>query len=205
MGWYPDGCALFWKKEKFELVSSYHQEYKVGNQVMIVAVLKHRPTKQSIVVAVTHLKAQRNEANELIRQRQVEELIQCVEDVANQVKANDDVDQVPTVIAGDFNSDPPCQLDTKDSCIETLIGQKGCETGFVYAYGADPTGDLYTTWKTRGPKTVRRVIDYIVYRGNLECKAILDVPSEEELEEAKFPGLRYPSDHLMIAAKFRLR
>ena len=205
MGWYSDGCALFWKREKFELISSYHQQYSVGNQVMVVAVLKHRPTKKSIIVAVTHLKAKMSITNECIRHRQVEELLQCVELVADQVKRNDGVDQVPTVIAGDFNSEPPCHVNAKDSCIGTMIKQKGCETGFVCAYGADPPGDLYTTWKTRGPKTEKRIIDYIFYRGNLDCKATLDVPSGEELEEAKLPGRRYPSDHLMIAAKFRFR
>jgi hypothetical protein len=200
MGWYSDGCSLFWKKDTFEIVSESRREYKVGNQVMILAVLRHRPTQKSIVVAVTHLKAQSNEANERIRRRQVQELVEYVEETVNKVKRTDQVFSVPTIIAGDLNADPPCQVTFGSSSIAGLLKP---ETGLISAYDLE-SGELYSTWKTRGTKTVKRVIDYIVYRGNLECEAILGVPPESELEAAKLPGLRNPSDHLMIAAKFKI-
>ncbi len=37
----------------------------------------------------------------------------------------------------------------------------------------------------------------------MRCTHFLSVPEGEEVEEGGFPGFRYPSDHLLIAAKFR--
>jgi mRNA deadenylase 3'-5' endonuclease subunit Ccr4 len=200
MGWYSDGCCLFWKKDLFQLVSEFRQEYKMGNQVMIHVVLRHRPTGKSVVVAVTHLKAQSNEQNEMIRSKQIEELMERVEETVQRVKKTDDVSEVPTVIVGDFNADPPSEVEFKESVVRRVL-----DSGKEYAsvYDVEPPPDsLFTTWKTRGPKTLKRIIDYIFYRGNIKCHASLDVPSEEGLEPSKLPGLRYPSDHMLIAAKF---
>ena len=106
----------------------------------------------------------------------------------------------------------------------------------------DDKEKFYTTWKTRGPTTTQRAIDYIFYhsgsggtrrrrrggeakgihgsgktmkegRGGedcptqghrLECRARLSIPKGAELEASKLPGLRYPSDHLAVAAQFEL-
>ena len=75
----------------------------------------------------------------------------------------------------------------------------------MWLYEIDPPKeDFFTTWKTRGTHTVKRIIDYIFHSEELDCTATLSIPSTNELEEGKLPGLRQPSDHLMIAAKFRL-
>jgi len=110
------------------------------------------------------------------------------------------------------------------------IGDKGMKWDFHSAYplddenGDDENNHFYTTWKTRKDGTKRRVIDYIFYSsarsndGNgrrgalvtgadevgLSCTHTLSVPKDEEVEATRLPGLRYPSDHLLIAAKFEI-
>jgi mRNA deadenylase 3'-5' endonuclease subunit Ccr4 len=74
--------------------------------------------------------------------------------------------------------------------------------GYQSAY--DLSSPIFTTYKTRGTNTVQRIIDYILYQGQLQCTHRLSIPKEREMEAHKLPGLRYPSDHVMIAAKFTL-
>lgn len=202
MGWYSDGCALFWKADVFELVSEQRKKLNVGNQVMVNAVLRHRATGKSIVVTVAHLKATNKEENELIRARQVEDLLESVNESSCRIMEEDNVDSVPAMIIGDFNAEPPSKTPYKESAVEkALRPPKG--KGFRSAYEIDPPPDgVYTTLKVRGENTLNRIIDYIFYRGRLNCRAILSIPSESDLESSKLPGLRYPSDHLLIAAKF---
>ena len=252
MGWYSDGCCLFWKQTIFDLVSEHRFNFKVGSQGAMIVVLRHRQSQKSIVVAITHLKAQQNKVNERIRYSkcapplatffmsyyqfilthyfpncyivQADELLDRIEITAVQTAACDgiDVKDVPLLILGDFNADPPAQnFTTSDSAVGLVLnGRTGAKkwfsklyrrlmgkktTRFRSAYEIDSPGErCYTTWKTRGPSTSKRTIDYIFHSERLKCTAILPVPSPEELEENKLPGLRNPSDHLMIAAKFQI-
>jgi endonuclease/exonuclease/phosphatase family metal-dependent hydrolase len=218
-GWYSDGCALFWKTSTFELVSERRYEYVVGNQVMLLATLRHRTTKKLLVVAVTHLKAQMNPTNELIRCAQVEELLQCVTEAVQQAAQLQQQQQkyksgatscenIPILILGDFNADPPGLIPGLESSVRKMLQHRikeGAKTPVQSAYPVDPPKPaFYTTWKTRGSgDTVMRIIDYIFYGGgSLTCTSLLQVPDGDELEEGRLPGLRYPSDHMMIAAKF---
>ena len=193
-GWYSDGCALFWKTDTFELVSERRLSYRSGNQVMLLATFRHRMSGRLILVAATHLKAQKSEKNELIRCAQADELLEQIRQEEVRLGANGE--NVSTIVMGDFNSEPPCVSKDSESSIRRLM------TCLNSAYPIDPPrNDFYTTWKTRG-KTFKRVIDYIFYGTGLKCNAILSVPNEEDMEAGKLPGLRYPSDHMMIAAQF---
>jgi hypothetical protein len=200
MGWYSDGCCFFFKKEVFELVAVERGNYTLGNQVYIVATLRHRASHKSVVVAVTHLKAQCK--NEMIRCIQVDELLRRAEHAASQVKQNEG-QEVPVLIIGDLNADPPGYFDKSDdeSSVERILNHPSPH--FRSAYEVDPPFDsFYTTYKVRGSNTAKRIIDYIFYSGGVQCKAALQIPSQEELEP--IPSLRYPSDHLLIAAMFDL-
>jgi mRNA deadenylase 3'-5' endonuclease subunit Ccr4 len=225
MGWYSDGCALMWKRGVFSLVSERRSGYTVGNQVHIVATLRHLATGQFIVVAVTHLKAQRGESNEWTRCRQVEELLEAVDDEASTVTSRTNVATVPILLLGDFNADPPSKpRGFKESAIEHLLthdvgsastGSPNHSRRYQSAYSIiDPKSNLYTTWKIRGSTTTKRIIDYMFYypggkvgetTNQLQCTATLQVPPGDSLERSKLPGLRYPSDHLHIGARFELR
>jgi hypothetical protein len=68
---------------------------------------------------------------------------------------------------------------------------------------SDSSCDIYSTWKIRSGKTAKHLIDYMFYTHNsLRVSAILGPPSGEEIAESKYklPDLRYPSDHISIAA-----
>jgi len=221
MGWYSDGCCLFWKASAFELVSERRGKFVVGSQIYIIAVLRHLATGRLMVVAVTHLKASKSEVNEQIRCSQVEELLERVAEITTELREQQGENGVSVLVLGDFN--------TEDAAVRKVLdfdmsarGNAGdrSKTGrgkapplptmttttaaLRSAYPITPPPEsLYTTWKIRGSE-VRRIIDYIFY-SNLECEATLRVPPEDELEETKLPGLKHPSDHMMIAAKFRIR
>ena len=205
-GWYSDGCCLFWKETKFKLVSERKNEYRVGSQVAMIITLRHVSSGQLIVVAVTHLKAQKNATNEKIRCRQVEELI---DEIGRSTTDARSAIPVAVLIAGDFNADPPSQIAGDESAVAKILDLAGTReepTRYKSAYDVLPPGEkLYTTWKIRGSTSSRRIIDYIFYSNRLELVSTLNIPDEDDLEETKLPGLRWPSDHLSIGARFRLK
>eukprot|EP00957_Ditylum_brightwellii_P187535 14281816-Ditylum_brightwellii.AAC.1 len=47
---------------------------------------------------------------------------------------------------------------------------------------------------------------YSIVGGNvaMQCTHVLDVPKENEMETELLPGFRYPSDHILIGAKFKM-
>ena len=190
-GWYSDGCALFWKKSSFRLVKEARKSFDVGNQVYIIATLQHLKSSQEIAVATTHLKAQKNIQNEKIRTCQAQQLMQNLLD--------ENKDNIPIILAGDFNSEP---YSPENTCIKAVMSQH-----FSSAYNLN-RNDFFTTWKTRGDHTVRRVIDYIFHNCNtveeMEVTQVLNIPEEDTMEDNKLPGFRFPSDHLSIGAKFRI-
>jgi hypothetical protein len=204
MGWYSDGSSLFWKTSAFELLSERRMGYRIGNQVFLLAALRHCASQKCIVVAVTHLKASRSEKNEKMRCKQVEELLEQVHQMTEQLKEKEG--NVSVLIMGDFNADPPQYIPSEESSVRGVLDFERNGLSFQSAYDLDPErNDLYTTWKTRGAKTAKRFIDYIFHaKSGVKCTDILSIPKEEDVEEAKLPGLRYPSDHLMIAAKFEI-
>ena len=201
LGWFSDGCALFWKRDKFELITKVTNSFKVGNQKYIIATLFHRDSGRTIVVAVTHLKAQNNSTCEKIRTQQANELIDSVNNVIHTVASNDNLPttSIPTILMGDFNSDPDGDEKT---CIKSVLSRQP-QLSSVYDLERH---NFFTTWKSRGHKTARRIIDYIFYNDSkgFRCSHVLSIPKDEQIEATKLPGFRYPSDHLSIGSKFEL-
>ena len=194
LGWYSDGCAFLFKAEKFKLIQEKRIVYKSGSQVGLLATLQHRASSHIIIVGVTHLKASASIENEEIRCAQVQELIEEIQKLRYGY-----VPETPVFLLGDFNSDRPQQWGKNDSvsAIKNIL-----QAGYQSTYDLS-SPNLFTTYKTRGENTIQRVIDYIFFQG-LHCTHRLSIPKEAEMESHKLPGLRYPSDHLMIAGKFRL-
>lgn len=216
VGWYSDGCALFWKRGVLELVRQESGSYKHCNQVYKIATMKHFETGCIMVLAVTHLKSGKGIEIEKIRRAQVKELrshIDRVASVASKESGGVEMKNIPVVIMGDFNSDP-----TEDqSCIweisssstpdKNVVDGSDEHSCFASAYPINPEEMSYfTTWKIRGDKTQKRVIDYIFYNNaeGIKCSQILSIPNQDEMEESRLPGLKYPSDHLAIGARFEL-
>lgn len=218
LGWYSDGCALFWKDDSFEILSEKRGTYQVGSQVFIIATLLHRPTDRVVVAAVSHLKAKEGEANDWLRSRQAQELVQevnaaVVSAAAMRSRGARNNSDVSILIMGDLNSAPSVE---GKACVQIVTAQSETEPCLRSAYPLDQASvsrtGFYTTWKIRGTKTVKRIIDYIFYgttttndrMGGLRCTHTLGVPREDEVEAGALPGLRYPSDHIMIGAMFEL-
>lgn len=198
LGWYSDGCALLYKKDTFQLLHETHLMYKVGSQVGLLASLEHKKTCQTIIVGVTHLKAKAE--NEQIRSAQVHELLEEMEKLRQ--TSNDPT--APLLILGDFNSDHRPRNDNSAAPADVSAIVTALHAGYQSTHDLS-SSQMFTTYKTRGTKTVQRVIDYILYQGRtLQCTHRLSIPKETEMEMHKLPGLRYPSDHVMIAGKFRL-
>ena len=82
LGFYSDGCALFWKADKFDLVDKARRSFRVGTQVYLLATLRHKASGRAIVVAVTHLKASKSEENARIRSLQSQELLEILQEKA---------------------------------------------------------------------------------------------------------------------------
>jgi hypothetical protein len=214
-GWYSDGVALLWKREKFNAIDkcidatgnsetlavkgSFEGGAEYQNQVYIIVPLQIKGTDKCIVVAATHLNAKKGATkgvpNQKIRQSQASEVRRRSEQMADQLK---DLGwkEVSIIILGDFNTEPA------SATVTSILGENG-NRKFRSAY-ANNDDDSYTTWKTRESGTTRRVIDYIFHSGDdgLQCKEVLSIPNSEVLERTYLPGFRYPSDHLLIAAKF---
>lgn len=201
LGWFSDGCALFWKRDKFDLITKVTNAYKVGNQGYIITTLFHRDSGRTIVVAATHLKAQNNSICEKIRTQQANELIDSINDVIHTLASETNIPttNIPIIMMGDFNADPGGDDST---CIKSVFSKK---PQLSSAYDLE-RHDFFTTWKTRGDKTARRVIDYIFYNDSkgFRCSQVLSIPENGQIEATKLPGFRYPSDHLSIGSKFEI-
>lgn len=176
------------------------------NQVYIIVPLQRVGTDQIVIVAATHLKAKKGCTNERIRQLQALELKSRVNQMADTLESRG-WKNVNVVILGDFNSEPG------DSSVQCILQQDGkSHWNMQSAYNLQDK-QLYTTYKARKDGTVCRIIDYIFYSNSLgqhntketshqlQCNAILTVPEKEMVAEL-LPGFRYPSDHVLIAAKF---
>jgi nocturnin len=149
-----DGCALWYKTARLELVSSRVIQYvdpreakpKALNQGAQIVLLRVRATGQLLVVANTHLKAAKTAKGELIRALQAQQLLDVVAAVKAKAERDHGAGSVPFVIAGDFNASPTDE--GTDSCYRTCVEHP---LGIRSAY---PTTldhpKLYTTWKIRG-------------------------------------------------------
>ncbi|XP_031640004.1 nocturnin isoform X3 [Contarinia nasturtii] len=97
----PDGCALFYKKTKFDLVNYDTRILEVwrvqSNQVTITANLRIIETGKEICVCTTHLKARNGALLAKLRNEQGKDLMRFVQRVAN---------NRPILISGDFNAEP---------------------------------------------------------------------------------------------------
>jgi nocturnin len=193
LGWYSDGCSIFWRESLFTLVSTNKGTYTHGSQGYLICCLRHKISQKLIIVATTHLKSKATTENETLRTQQITELclkIEYIRDNFNEPSS--------TILLGDLNTDP-CDTTINTRCVPVIT-----QYNYLSVYPLLPLseGD-YTTWKVRGDKESKHVIDYI-FTDNLKCIATLGKPDESEIEPTRLPGFRYPSDHLSLVAQFIL-
>lgn len=97
----PDGCAVFYKKDRLELLNHFTRVLEVwrvqSNQVAIAALFRTRDTNQEICVTTTHLKARKGALLSKLRNEQGKDLLGFVDAVAA---------KRPVILCGDFNAEP---------------------------------------------------------------------------------------------------
>ena len=97
----PDGCAIFYKTDKFHLINCKTKILDVwrvqSNQVAILMMLAVRETGKEFCVTTTHLKARRSTILSKIRNEQGKDLLRFV---------NANTRNCPIILCGDFNAEP---------------------------------------------------------------------------------------------------
>ncbi|XP_065088379.1 nocturnin isoform X1 [Ochlerotatus camptorhynchus] len=97
----PDGCAVFYKKHRLELINHFTRILEVwrvqSNQVAIAALFRTRDTNQEICVTTTHLKARKGALLSKLRNEQGKDLLCFINGVA---------EKRPVIVCGDFNAEP---------------------------------------------------------------------------------------------------
>ena len=157
-----------------------------SNQVVLALNLRHRSSGTELTVATTHLKARQGALLSTLRNEQGKDLLNWLSETA--------ADR-PLLLSGDFNADPSEPVYTSMTSHPTLPLDS--------AYRLDEIE--YTTWKIRETGEQKHVLDYIFHSEHLSPTAVLDMPSEEEVGENRFPSLAFPSDHLSLVADFQLK
>jgi len=189
----PDGCAIFYKKDKFDLVkvdSRVLEVWKVqSNQVVLSATLRSKKTGQEVVFATTHLKARNGVVMPTLRNEQGKDLLEFV---------NDQAEGRPVVYTGDFNAEP-CE-----PVYQTMTSSNDFRLNSAYKETLH-TEPEYTTWKFREDGEHIQTLDYIFYEPNqIKVDAILDMPTGEQIGENRLPCPSFASDHFSLVADLKL-
>ncbi|XP_020714552.1 nocturnin isoform X2 [Ceratitis capitata] len=118
----PDGCAIFYKRDKFELKNFDTRILEVwrvqSNQVAIVVNLAVKSSGKEFCVCTTHLKARHGSLLSKLRNEQGRDLLQFVKQFAG---------DLPVLICGDFNAEPT------EPVYATVLGGKLMNLSSAYA------------------------------------------------------------------------
>ncbi|CAL5221334.1 g3509 [Coccomyxa viridis] len=220
---YPcDGCALFYRAERLELIGSPQgQPFKMaggvnGKQGMLHAVFHDRHAGCAIVAATTHLKAKAGQANEAARQAQAQLMMGRLSAAAAGISSaacngtSSAAERDPLVIlCGDFNDSPPspaCQV-VRDHHLGLECIWDAHPPNSAASNGAScPEKEPFTTWKFRSDGASKRTIDFIWYSRDPRLRLLRRwrMPSEADIGESGLPCEGYPSDHLSLCAVFEI-
>ncbi|XP_073974101.1 NADP/NADPH phosphatase nocturnin isoform X2 [Rhodnius prolixus] len=183
----PDGCAIFFRSNRFELVKCETRVLEVwrvqSNQVAVLAILRDLVTGSEFCVATTHLKARNGALLAALRNEQGKDLLDFVTSHCG---------DRPVIVCGDFNAEP---AEPVYSTVTTHPALRLASAYAAYQAGEPP----YTTWKVREEGEVCHTIDYIFYsKGGFRVSSLLDFPTGEEIGECRVPSFGYPSDHFSL-------
>lgn len=179
----PDGCAVFYRRDQWELVGEVRSRvlevWRVqSNQVVLAVNLRSRSSARELCVATTHLKARSGALLATLRNEQGKDLLEWLAAVRQ---------SRPLLLTGDFNAEP------SEPVYRTVT------EGLASAY---PESTPYTTWKVRESGEQKGTLDYIFHSEGLQVLATLDPPQDQQVGQARLPSLSFPSDHLSLVADF---
>lgn len=240
-----DGCATFYKSDVFRLVERHdvefskvaldHAEFRKGkdtfnrflnrDNVAMILVLEHIPSKKMIFLTNTHLHW--DPAFKDVKVMQVVILLEELAKVINKYTSKNsavgqqypqlnELKQVPSIICGDFNS-------TVDSGVYHLLTQGkitnhvdivGRQYGKYSSEGTTHDFSFMSAYKEIGeldftnftPNFIE-AIDYIFFSTpSLEVKGLLG-PMDKEYAKSNIaiPDAVHPSDHIPIMAEFKFK
>jgi len=196
----PDGCAIYFKKRKFEKIRKTSRVLKVwgarSNQVVLSMILRHRDSGEEICVVTTHLKAKLGDIQSSFRYEQSKDILCWLEAIRG---------ERPVIFSGDFNGLP------SEAFYSTLTQNNTTPLVSAYNIKGDKTKEdkqedclEYTTWKIRETGEQKHILDYIFHSPELETVSTLSMPSEQQIGEDRLPSLQFASDHLSLVADIRL-
>ncbi|KAG6542437.1 hypothetical protein Mapa_016127 [Marchantia paleacea] len=214
-GCLPDGCAIFFRTSRLQLVQKDVVLYPVPfmavqNQGAIACRFKDLRADREFLVATTHLKSKVGKENEQRRLSQAQSLMQMLVDLTRS-------SGLPCVVCGDFNAPPVSEvydfvqrhemgLKSVYACRSELTSDEvGDETGAEEKIdwarnGGASSEPAYTTWKFRPTGEKKETIDYIwMSKDKALCASkCLRLPSEDSLGGKGLPTNAMPSDHLPL-------
>ncbi|XP_037934353.1 nocturnin-like isoform X2 [Teleopsis dalmanni] len=211
----PDGCAIFYNRDKFDLVNFDTRILEVwrvqSNQVAIAANLSIKATGMEVCVCTTHLKARHGSLLAKLRNEQGRDLLRFAKQFA---------DERPVLLCGDFNAEPI------EPVYSTMLNSDHLNLSSAYAdikiEAENFTNDQneavdiydkvqnsmqheppYTTWKIREDGEECHTIDYVFYsKDKFKVKNCLEFPQGEEIGKNRTPCYQYPSDHFSLICDF---
>ncbi|ETO36211.1 hypothetical protein RFI_00849 [Reticulomyxa filosa] len=132
------------------------------------------------LIVGTHLKSEKSEQGEKLRQKQIQYLLNRFLD-----------SNLPIILSCDLNANP-------------IVCKKfGFESAYVKGQGKDPE---FTTYKKRPEAADKHTIDYIfVKTDNWIVTELLQIKDQLEInaDYSVIPNWNYPSDHFVIGCKLR--
>lgn len=189
----PDGCAIFYKTERFDLLSESSKVLEVwkvqSNQVLMGFNLKETESGNEICVATTHLKARSGALLSTLRNEQGKDILEWLESFRC---------GRPVIITGDFNAEP------SEPIFKTMTQSEKIPLQSSYEISGTENVE-YTTWKIRESGEQKHILDYVFHSSELETITTLDMPTEEQIGEDRLPSVQFPSDHLNLVAEFRFK
>jgi len=241
-----DGCAIFYRRDKFQMMQNgvndvefnaiaraRHSSDKrtlnrllkdnVAQILVLEMIAPHPASRRPLVVANTHINASPEFADVKLWQTQM--LLQEVERVMTQVGGN--TQQVPLVIAGDFNSLPGSDPHTllAAGCLQPqedphgLLQQLPLRHAFplrsaMATVGAhvNASAESHELQKMEPPYTnftahFVGTLDYLWYTmDRLSVGGLLEVVDDRLVQEhTALPSPLFSSDHLPLLAEFHFK
>jgi nocturnin len=189
----PDGCAIFYRKDKFWLEKAdwfvLSPDHPVTNQIAAYDILVEKSKKIKFCVLTTHFKARQGYDN--LRKEQAEHLVEFIQK---------DMSDIPVVMCGDMNGN------YKEPLYEVVKSSPVPLESIYTKLQSDESEPPFTTWKIRGSRNGEerescKTIDYIwVTQSSVGVSGLLELPTEEQIGPDRLPAEHYPSDHLELMA-----
>eukprot|EP00656_Telonema_subtile_P025754 TRINITY_DN27796_c0_g1_i2.p1 TRINITY_DN27796_c0_g1~~TRINITY_DN27796_c0_g1_i2.p1 ORF type:complete len:359 (-),score=63.66 TRINITY_DN27796_c0_g1_i2:92-1168(-) len=197
-----DGCAIFFKTERFELLEDYSQpiQPRIASKVAAIAVLLDRVTEKPVCVVGTHLTMGGKRG--AVRGEEMRMLLSRVDEIITEL------DDTPAILlCGDWNEpvgqgvEALVRSSRLGGVVEFTSAYEQCQPQFT-------AQDFTATWCSGVERpTIEGIphgaymdsIDFIYHSGDFGIRRTWREPEFDQTLPNGIPSARYPSDHVAIA------